>query len=43
MMTYYLKYKKDTENIDLKMMKNKNDRLILSSKCAICHNKNQDL
>ena len=31
--------KKDTKNIDLKMMETKNGRLILSSKFAICHSK----
>ena len=39
MLTYCLKCKKDTENVDLKMMKTKNGRFILSSKCAICDSK----
>ena len=33
MLIYCLKWKKNTKNIDAKMMKTKNDRLILSSKC----------
>ena len=39
MMTYFLVCKKDTENKDVKMMKTKNGRLMLSSKCTICGNK----
>ena len=31
---------KDTENIDLKMVRTKNDRLILKSKCFVCGIKN---
>ena len=31
--------KKNTENKDAKMIKTKNDRLMLSSKCAVCSNK----
>ena len=33
------KKKKNTENKDAKMIKTKNDRLMLSSKCAVCGNK----
>ena len=36
MLTYCLKCKKNTKNIDAKMMKNKNGRFVLSSKCTIC-------
>ena len=36
MLTYSLKFKRNTENKDAKMIKNKNGRLTLSSKCAIC-------
>ena len=36
MKTYYLKCKKDTENIDPKMFKTKNSRLIMQSKCPVC-------
>ena len=36
MLTYCLKCKKNTKNIDANMMKTKNGRFILSSKCAAC-------
>ena len=36
MMTYCLKCKRNTKNIDAKMIKTKNGRVILSSKCAVC-------
>ena len=39
MLTYCLKCKINTRNIDSKMVKTKNDRLILSLKCAICGSK----
>ena len=39
MLTYCLKCKKNTKNIDAKMIKTKNDRVILSSKCAVCDSK----
>ena len=39
MLTYCLKCKKDTKNVDSKMLKTKNGRAILSSKCAICGSK----
>ena len=39
MLTYCLKCKGNTKNIDAKMVKIKNGRLILSSKCAICGSK----
>ena len=39
MLTYCLKCKKNTKNIDAKMMKTKNGRFVLSSKCAICSSK----
>ena len=38
-MTCCLVCKKNTENNDAKVMKTKNGRLILSSKCAICGNR----
>ena len=38
-MTYFLKCKKNTKNIDAKMLKTKNGRLNLSSKCAVCESK----
>ena len=39
MLSYCLVCKKNTENKDAKMIKTKNNRLILSSKCVICGNK----
>ena len=38
MKTYCLKCKKDTENIDPKMFKTKNNRLLMQSKCSNCKN-----
>ena len=35
MKTYCLKCRKDTENIDRKMVRKKNYRLIMQSKCSI--------
>ena len=43
MKTYCLKCKKDTENLDSKIFKTKNNRLIMQLKCSDCENKNQDL
>ena len=39
MLTYCLKCKRNTKNIDVKMIKTKNGRLNLSSKCAVCSSK----
>ena len=39
MKTYCLKCKKDTDNIDPKMFKTKNNRLLMQSKCSVCNNK----
>ena len=39
MLTYCLKCRKNTENKDVKMIKTKNGRVILSSKCAVCGSK----
>ena len=39
MNTYCLKFRKDTDNIDPKMFKTKNNRLIMQSKCSVCKNK----
>ena len=36
MLTYCLKCKENTNNIDAKMVETKNGRLILSSKCDVC-------
>ena len=42
MLTYCLKYKRNTRNIDVKMIKTKNGRLKLPSKCDVDAT-NQDL
>ena len=39
MKTYCLKCKKDTENLDSKMFRTKNNRLLMQSKCSDCRNK----
>ena len=39
MKTYCLKCKKDTDNIDPKMFKTKNNRLLMQSKCSVCGTK----
>ena len=36
MKTYCVNCRKDTENIDPKMIKTKNNRLIMQSKCPVC-------
>ena len=36
MKTYCVKCRKDTENIDLKMVRTKNNRLIMQSKWSLC-------
>ena len=36
MKTYCVECRKDTENIDPKMVKTKNNRIIMQSKCTIC-------
>ena len=36
MKTYCVKCKRDTENIDLKMFRTKNNRLIMQLKCPVC-------
>ena len=33
---YCVKYRKDTENIDPKMVRTKNNRLIMQAKCPVC-------
>ena len=40
MLTYCLKCKKDTENVNLTVLKTKNIRPMLSSKCLLCGSKN---
>ena len=39
MNTYCLSCKKDTRNIDLKIIKTKNNRNMMLSRCSICNNK----
>ena len=39
MNTYCLSCKKDTRNIDLKVVKTKNDKKLMLSRCSICNNK----
>ena len=39
MNTYCLLCKKDTKNIDPKVIKTKNNRKMMLSKCSICNNK----
>ena len=36
MLTYCTKCRKDTENIDTKMVRTKNNRLIMPTKCPVC-------
>ena len=36
MKTYCVKCKKDTENIHPKMVRTKNNRLVMQSKCSVC-------
>ena len=40
MNTYCLSCKKDTKNIDPKVIKIKNNRKMILSRCSICNNKN---
>ena len=39
MKTYCLKCKKNTENIDPKVFRTKNNRILMQSKCSDCKNK----
>ena len=39
MLTYCLKSKQNTENVNSKVLKTENDKTMLSSKCTICCNK----
>ena len=36
MKAYCMKFRQDTENIDPKMFRTKNNRLIMQSKCPVC-------
>ena len=39
MLSYYLKYRKNTESKKIKVVKTKNGRILFSSKCAVCDSK----
>ena len=39
MLLYWVKCKKNTENVDPKVLKAKNGNTVLSSKCVICDSK----
>ena len=39
MKTYCVKCKNDTESIDPKIFKTKNNRLLMQSKCSVCKNR----
>ena len=39
MKTYCLKCKTNTDNIDPKMFRTKNNRLLMQSKCSVCKTK----
>ena len=36
MKTYFVKCRRNTENIESKMVRTKNNRLIMQSKCPVC-------
>ena len=39
MNTYCIKCRKNTESIDLKIVRTKNNRLVMQSKCSVCGTK----
>ena len=39
MKTYCMKCRRDIENIDPKMVRTKNNRLVMQSKCSVCWSK----
>ena len=39
MLSYCLVCRENTKNKNIKIVKTRNDRLILSSKCSVCNNK----
>ena len=39
MNTYYLSLKKNTKNINSKVIKTKNNRKMMLSRCSVCNNK----
>ena len=36
MKSFFVKCKKDTDNVDAKMVRTKNNKLIMQSKCPVC-------
>ena len=36
MLTYCMKFRKNTKNLNSKIFKTKNNRLIMQSKCPVC-------
>ena len=40
MKTYWVKCRRDTKNIDPKMVRTENNRLVMQSKCSVCGIKN---
>ena len=43
MKIYCVKSRKDTENIDPKIVRTKNNRLLMQRECSDCKNKKHDL
>ena len=43
MKTCWVKCRKDTENIDPKIVRTKNNRLVMQSKCSVCGTKKSSL
>ena len=43
MKTYCVKCRKDTDNIDSKIFRTKNNRLLTQSRCSVCKNKKSRL
>ena len=39
MKTYCVKCRKDTDNIDPRIFRTKNNKLLMQSKCSVCKNK----
>ena len=39
MKTYCVKFRTNTDNIDPKIFRTKNNRLLMQSKCSVCENK----
>ena len=43
MLSYCLKCRKNTESKNPKVVRTKNGKIVLLSKCAVCNRKNQNL